>query len=186
MEVALFIIDKLIGAIFPFLKRSVVVSPKIKKIETSGDPKSTYRYFVFLINQKDKPLYNLNLRLSADAENMPAQVIVVPNLEGQEYKPIYPLAAGNTQDQPIVDIGFMGVTYNDSKHFSYNLRVDHIDPRETKKLEVVISNLNPNRKIKMVHELTFSKNPESIEVRKGSQPGQVSVSVQGLNWKVKK
>lgn len=186
MDIILFILDKVVGILFPFFKRDIVISPKNKIVETSNDTQSTYRYFLFLINQKDKPFYNLNLRLYAEVKNMPAQIIISPNFEGREYKPTYPISAGSSQNQPIVDFGFMGVSHSDVKHFSYNLRIDHIDPKETKKLEVVISKLQPNRRFKVKHELTFSKNSSPIEVKKESNPGQVSVSVQGLNWKIKK
>ncbi len=186
MDIILFLLDKALGIIFPFFKRNIVVSPKSKRVKTSNDIQSSYRYFLFIINQKDKPFYNLNLQLYAEAENMPAQIMISPNFEGQEYKPTYPISAGNTQNQPIVDFGFMGVSHADAKHFSYNLRIDHIDPKETKKLEVVISKLKPNRKCRIKHELTFDKNSSPIEVKKENKPGQISVSVQGLNWKIKK
>lgn len=186
VDVLLFIADKILGAISPLFKRKIVISPKNKRIGTSRDSQSEYRYFLFLVNQKDKPFYNLNLHLSAEIQNMPARIMVNPVFDGQEYKPTHPIAAGNPRTEPIVDIGYMGFFNADSNHFSYNLRISHIDPRETKRFEVIISNIKPERKFKVEHSLTFLNEAPSLEVKRESKPGQVSVSVQGLNWKIKK
>lgn len=186
IDFLLIVLDKLIGGLLPFLRRKVVVSPRYKKIKTSRDIQDEYRYFLFLINQKDRPFYNVNLYLYAKAENVPAKITIKPNLDGQGYKPTYPIGANNSQNQPTFDIGFMGFFNTDEKHFSYNLRINHIEPKETKKLEVVISNLKPNRKFKVRHKLSFQNEPISIEIKKEYSLNQSSVSVQGLNWKIKK
>ena len=186
MDILLFIADKILGAIFPLFKRRIVISPKNKRVKTSKDNHREYRYLLFLINQKDKPFYNLNLFLSAEAQNMPARIMINPVFDGQEYKPTHPIAAGNPKTEPIFDVGHMGFFNADSKHFSYNLRIDHIDPRETKKFEVIVSNIKPERKFKIKHSLTFEKEAYSLEVKRENKPGQVSVSVQGLNWRIKK
>lgn len=186
MEILLFILDKLITLFLLFFRNDVVVLPRSKFISVKGDKKAEYRYLIFISNKKDKPFYNLNLRIGAQIKDSVIRAQINPNFEGREYQPLYPLASGDPKKEPIVDFGQMGFFNADRKHFSYNLRIDHIDPKETKKYEIVLTNFTTAQKIRVKHQISFDNNPPAIEVKKEFAPGQVSISVQGLNWKIKK